>query len=470
MKEQTRKETWWIWVGVTIAVIALLSYRLLESEDKSLFMPGPLTNGHHQIGLSCASCHKDPFGGGEVLQEACVDCHGDDRVKPFDSHPRAKFKDPRNADRLEHINALECISYHTEHQPDITLKNGLTQPRDFCFHCHSDIEKERPSHKGMAFDTCASSGCHNFHNNRALYTDFLVKHLGEPELLDRRVLPEREFANVLDEIADYPADRYPVTPLSAGQADAPAQHLADADIHRDWLETAHARSGVNCSACHLLPKAGSREESTWHNNPDHTVCEQCHSLEMQRFQRGKHGMRLAAGLGAMTPDQARLPMQEDAAHNELTCISCHSSHRFDVQTAAVDACLGCHADRHSLAFKGSPHDELWASELAGEAEAGSGVSCASCHMPRINFDVNEWTSRIMVEHNQNATLSPNSKMIRPACLHCHGLAFTIDALADEALIENNFRGKPSRHVESMDLAEADQRRALEETAALKAEE
>jgi hypothetical protein len=85
-------------------------------------------------------------------------------------------------------------------------------------------------------------------------------------------------------------------------------------------------------------------------------------------------------------------------------------------------------------------------------------------MPRVDFDVNDWMSRIMVEHNQNATLSPNEKMIRPACLHCHGLAFTLDALADEALIETNFQGRPTVHVESMELAEADQKRAERERA------
>jgi hypothetical protein len=85
-------------------------------------------------------------------------------------------------------------------------------------------------------------------------------------------------------------------------------------------------------------------------------------------------------------------------------------------------------------------------------------------MPRIDFDVNDWMSRIMVEHNQNATLSPNEKMIRPTCLHCHGLGFTLDALADDALIASNFKGRPSVHVESMALAEADLRRAEQERA------
>lgn len=457
------RKLWLAWITLTLGLIAWLSYSMITSNDKQVFMPGPLTGGHHQIGVACSACHSDPLGGGEVLQRACIDCHGDERKKPYDSHPRSKFKDPRNADRLENINALICTTCHVEHKPEITAKNGVTQPADFCFHCHADIGEDRPSHQGMAFDTCKAAGCHNFHNNRALYTDFLIKHLGESELLSNPKLPQREFANVLEEIADYPAERYPVEQLTDKDADAPLDHRLAPEAHNDWLETAHARSGINCSACHS-PAGADGKPGAWDDYPDHQSCNQCHNLEVERFKRGKHGMRLAAGLPPMTPAQARQPMKTDAAHRQLDCNSCHAGHRFDVREAAVKACLGCHNDEHSLAYEKSAHFRLWQKELEGVGEPGSGVSCASCHMPRINFDVNDWMSRIMVEHNQNATLSPNAKMIRPACLHCHGLGFTLDALADEQLIERNFQGLPAVHIQSMDMAEADQKRAEEETA------
>ena len=50
-------------------------------------------------------------------------------------------------------------------------------------------------------------------------------------------------------------------------------------------------------------------------------------------------------------------------------------------------------------------------EVEGDAEAGSGVSCASCHMPRISHDISEWSSRIIVDHNQSANLSPATKRL-----------------------------------------------------------
>jgi formate-dependent nitrite reductase cytochrome c552 subunit len=425
-------------------------------------MPGPLSPGHHQLADACDACHADAFGGGEVLQQSCVDCHGEDRVKPFDSHPAKKFKDPRNAELLENIDALMCVSCHTEHRPEITAKDGVTQPIDFCVHCHKDVAEERPSHEGMAFDTCKDSGCHNFHNNRALYTDFLIKHLDEPPTLKEVVLPAKEYLDVIDEVVEYPREKYPLTKLEEKDIDAVESLAISPEIKKDWIETSHARSGVNCTACHVTEDGNGNEK--WADHPEHQACSSCHSVEVSRFTEGKHGMRLKQGLSPMTPENAMLPMKQDTQHDELTCSSCHGAHRFDVITAAVESCLGCHDDDHSLAYQQSPHYRLWLKEVSGEAEAGSGVSCASCHMPRISYDVSEWSSRIIVDHNQSANLSPNSKMIRSSCLNCHGLAFTLEALTDENMINNNFTGKPVKYTNTMDLADRENQRRLKAAA------
>lgn len=451
---------WSLWLALALATCAWLASALTTDGDRTLFMPGPLSDGHYQLTRACEACHTDPLGGGEVLQAACVQCHGEDRQKPMDSHPRTKFSDPRNADTLAHLNALACVTCHTEHRPAITAKNGLTQPRDLCAHCHRKIAEDRPSHAGMAFDSCTDAGCHNFHDNRALYTDFLVKHLDDPDLAERPRLPRRELAARLDELIDYPHDAYPVRPLTRDDLDAPAAAADDGAV-TDWLETAHARAGVNCSACHSV---GAGDRAAWTDHPGTANCGRCHGVEVRRFGQGKHGMRPAAGLPAMTPAQARLPMKADAADRALTCLSCHGAHRFDTREAAVGPCLACHDDDHSRAYRASPHYILWQRELAGELPPGSGVSCASCHMPRIDYDVSDWVSRVMVDHNQSHNLSPNSKMIRSSCLHCHGLAFSLDALADPALIRANFRGASRVHVASMALARQDQARAERERA------
>jgi hypothetical protein len=428
-----------------------LAFTLTRGENKTVFMPGELTAGHHQLSQACGACHRDPFGGIESLQRACVECHGDVRKKPFDSHPKAKFTDPRNADRLGKIDALHCTTCHTEHRPEITAKSGLSQAVDFCVHCHRDVAKDRPSHEGLAFTACRDSGCHNFHDNQALYTDFLVKHLDEPPTRDAAAVPARDFGRVVDEIATYPRGRYPRRALALTDADGPGTLDPDLELAREWLDTAHGRAGVNCSACHVIARDNAAKPA-WDDHPDERGCVACHGLEVARFVKGKHGMRIERGLSPMTPGAARLPMAADAHDKALTCTACHGAHTFDSRRAAVEACLGCHRDEHSKAYKASPHYRLWQQELAGTAPLGSGVSCATCHMPRVLMDADELVSRIVVDHNQNATLSPNSKMIRPACLHCHGLEYSIDALADTGLITNNFLGAPRTKVRTMIMA------------------
>ena len=140
----TKKTKYWAaWLLFSMFIGVLLGNTMLtKNADKTIFMPGKLSPGHHQLTEKCQACHTDAFGGSNIIQNACVDCHGMDRVKPYDSHPAKKFKDPRNADLLASINALQCISCHTEHKPDITAKDGLTQPVDVCFHCHQEIAEE----------------------------------------------------------------------------------------------------------------------------------------------------------------------------------------------------------------------------------------------------------------------------------------------------------------------------------------
>jgi hypothetical protein len=57
-----------------------------------------------------------------------------------------------------------------------------------------------------------------------------------------------------------------------------------------------------------------------------------------------------------------------------------------------------------------------------------------------------------VQHNQNDNLRPNEKMVRSVCANCHGLEFSLDALADRALIDRCFDGPPSLHLDSARMA------------------
>jgi hypothetical protein len=443
----TRRGYWIAWAVAAIAATIYLGSQLTMG-NRSMFVPGRTTAGHYQIEVECATCHT-PFQG--VSDAACVSCHGAELTAVDDSHPKSKFTDPRNADRVKALDARSCIACHREHAPEITRPMGVTLPDDLCVLCHSDVGAERPSHAGMAFDTCASAACHNYHDNTALYEDFLVRHAGEPAVLARPAVARRNLLKRLT--AAGPAFS---TPLQAAEADAPPDAPVDARLLSEWESTAHARAGVNCTGCHVTARQGSdpvapARSGAWTDRPTHRECAACHELEVDGFLESRHGMRLERGLPPMRPNLARLPMKSGAGDVELSCGSCHSAHTFDTRRAASTACLTCHDDRHSLAFVGSPHGRLWSDELEGRTPAGSGVSCATCHLPREPHTESS-AEAVFVQHNQNRNLRPNEKMVRTVCLSCHGLEFTLDALADPRLIETNFTGQPARHVDSVGMA------------------
>ncbi|OZG71159.1 hypothetical protein BTA51_22555 [Hahella sp. CCB-MM4] len=434
---------WLSWGLISILLGVFWGWSLFTKEQNARYLIGETTDGHHQIELACESCHLEPFGGAELIQEACTNCHGAELARADDSHPKSKFTDPRNAARIEVLDARYCVTCHIEHRNEETHEMGVTLPEDFCFYCHEDIGEDRPTHKNVPFSDCLTSGCHNYHDNRALYEDFLVKHADQAAIgLD----PHQPMRNLLEQVV---AEKGAVRPLTLNEADKPQTLHVGSEVMDDWLQTSHAAAGVNCSGCH------QSSGSTWVDKPGLESCQSCHQQEAETFLQGKHGMRLAGSgdlpLSPMTPAMGRLPFKTDALETELTCTTCHGAHRFDTWKAAVESCLGCHNDEHSRNYPDSPHATLRELEHQGLADPGTGVSCATCHMPRLE-SAGLGGEAIQVMHNQNDNLRPNEKMIRSVCMDCHGFPFSLDALADPELIRNNFKGQPAAHVESIDWA------------------
>lgn len=427
-----------LWLAISVGLTGVLSYALPGTDNVSqlnaVYLPGETTHGHYQIELRCGACHTPLMG---VREDACIQCHGDDLKASRDTHPASKFNDPVNAERLKILDAKSCLTCHKEHVPEQTHPMGLTIPEDYCFRCHETIGDDRPSHKGMAYNTCATAGCHNYHDNLALYEKFLSKHVDEQDVLDDPHVPPRKVFKP-----------NPSKLLNKADHDAPQTVNVDDQLLQSWADSAHAKAGVNCTKCHTAET--DSEEKTWSNTTTLESCQSCHKNEANGWLAGKHGMRLAQGMSPMTPGKAILPMKHSSFHNELNCQSCHSAHDYNTQTAAVDACVKCHDDQHSNAYLDSSHYELWKQELAGNAKPGSGVSCATCHMPRVE---SEYGDSIHVEHNQNWNLEPNEKMARSVCMNCHGLQFTLDSLADSKLINNGFQGQPKSKVKSIQMAD-----------------
>ncbi len=493
-----KKYFWAVWVLLSLVLAGYYAYKILYAEDKTELLIGSATYGHYQIEMACETCHTDPFGGKEVLQDACVSCHAEELEEAHDSHPKSKFTDPREAYRLEILDARYCLTCHTEHQHEQTRTMGVTIPEDYCFHCHTEVGEERESHKGLAFDSCASAGCHNYHDNRALYETFLVNHSGKPKTFEPEVLGKPSHAqwtamkNMLGKDMVLPVKGQPFEP------DAKDLAVINADIVHQWQSSAHAEAGINCSGCHQQ-SGQNNTENTWIEKPGVNECKACHSEETKGFLTGKHGMRLALNENdskrntlAITPGESHLVFNKSAYDIQHGCNSCHGAHDFNTQKAAVESCLMCHNDAHSVAYQQSPHGKMRNQLILQGLDNANAVTCATCHMPRIEAGKvgmqlakerveqmlathklpEHFGSRfpdgeddqvallkkisemplITVQHNQNWNLRPNEKMIRPVCLSCHSLEFSIDALADPLLIENNFNGEPSIHIESVDWA------------------
>lgn len=433
------KSAWTIWCVLTAAGAAWLIYALPGERSVSasaVFVPGETTHGHYQIEMKCATCHQPDMS---VTDASCIDCHQAELKASRDTHPKSKFNDPTKAVLLAKIDATNCLTCHVEHCEEKTHEMGVTVPRDYCIHCHEDVANDRPSHEDLAFNSCATAGCHNYHDNTALYENFLKKHLG-----DTATRPRDEALR--DVIVEWVRSAQATSEtLTAKQADGPGEWDGDASRSAtdEWARSIHAAKGVNCSGCHQMKVEGDEDnQAVWQLKPDHESCRRCHDGEVSGFLAGHHGMRLAAGLSPMTPDQARLPMHASAGHKTLDCAACHSAHEPDLKFAAYEACSKCHDDEHTRNYEGSAHHELWLAELGGTSPRGSGVSCASCHMPR-NDDG--------VQHNQNDNLRPNEKMVRSVCLDCHGLQFSLDALADKKLKDNCYSTKPTTSVKSLEM-------------------
>ena len=475
---------WILCVSGTLIATAFVAIWMVVGGDRRMLLIGKTTDAHRQIETACETCHAAPpfasaAAAAKALNKTCRNCHEDALQAAEDSHARKRFRSPRMAVYWQKLDVRLCTACHVEHRPEITRPGAVTVAADFCVACHSegdqDVRKARPSHAGLPFDTCASAGCHNYHDNRAIYEDFLVRHADRPWVAAAPVhgLAMRSRNQ-----------KVPAEAAKRGTALAPAVALAAPTALHDWAGSGHAAAGVNCAACHAPTAAedASRTavEAQWIAAPNTAICWDCHKAQVKTFAEGRHGMRRhpslapprdpsrrleAIGLGGLLPKaaaawladpprpvrmtvaEARLPMRPEAAAKALHCGTCHQPHAVDTERAAVEACASCHDDTHSRAYFGSAHHELWRAELAGKAPLGAGVSCATCHMAKV-----ERGGKVVTSHNQNATLWPNEKMIRPVCLDCHGLGFAIDALADADLVARNFQGRPAIHVKSVEWA------------------
>jgi len=415
--QNAKKIGWWAgWLVLSLIIMGYFGSALWTQQSQAVFIPGALSAGHHQFADKCQVCHQ-AFS--RDSQAACVGCHASSLE--HDTHPASKLSTVNNANP----DVSRCVSCHTEHKPEITQKMGVTRALDFCVNCHQKTRETRPEHQQFAADSCTQ--CHNYHDNRVLNPKFLREHHHDPKLSAEPRLIQRDFHNYYARQPKLPLKNFGVV-----EQDSPAFVNLSSSLASEWEASRHAHTGVNCKACH------SNATVSWIEKPDYKVCQDCHQAEKESYLKGKHGVATVYDLPATSViGHAYLPMQMGAQHRNLNCNSCHPAHRFETSHAAIDGCLNCHADTHSLKYKQSTHYKLWVEEQTSKGAAGIGVSRASCHLPRL-----QTAERVVVEHSPSSNLHPNHKMLETVCLKCHGLEFSLDALSDQELITQNFNAAP----------------------------
>ena len=227
------------------------------------------------------------------------------------------------------------------------------------------------------------------------------------------------------------------------------------EINNLWRGSSHALADVNCSSCHQ-----NEETKKFVANPNHESCQSCHDNEVETFLLGKHGIRILEGLSPLTPAMAHIPMKESAIDKQMNCNTCHDVHSVNTYTAAVDSCLTCHNDTHSLNYPNSKHAQIFADAGSLPRPNEESITCATCHLPR-----QEINQTIVVNHNNTYTLLPRDRMVKEVCMHCHSVEYAYNSIFDDELVEANFARPPTLKLETFELV-----RALEKKRSSKVDE
>ena len=214
------------------------------------------------------------------------------------------------------------------------------------------------------------------------------------------------------------------------------------DITQQWQGSAHALAGVNCTSCHQ-----EKEAKAFVAQPTHESCQSCHQVAVETFLFGKHGVRTGEGLSPLAPAMAHLPMKETAMTQSMSCNTCHDVHSVNTVQAAVESCLSCHNDTHSLNYAQSKHGMLFAEVAAALPRPNAeSVTCATCHLPR-----QEMNGTVFVNHNNTFTLLPRDRMVKEVCMRCHGMEYAYNSIFDDGLVESDFDRPPTQQLKTLDM-------------------
>ncbi|HET7528542.1 MAG TPA: hypothetical protein VFK10_21560 [Burkholderiaceae bacterium] len=277
-----------------------------------------------------------------ALNEQCLGCHGDPKVKGGDGKSVTVLAGDyaRSAHRK-----LDCVECHdaalTVKHPRSTL--GAVKPQ-VCQDCHADEFKAiagsihgRRSKGDKAIKDCGS--CHdNLHS---------VLKSGDP-------------ASALSPINQIKT--------CGGCHEEMMAHYERSEHARALLKSGLVAGAPSCSSCHgthdIRPKTDAAATTSPAKIPE--TCGKCHSAILREWQDSAHA-KVAKG-GREAP----------------VCSTCHESHaikRLDTalaRTEVTDRCGNCH-ERLNASFKDSYHGK------ASTLKNAKAAVCADCHTPHHNL-------------------------------------------------------------------------------------
>jgi hydroxylamine dehydrogenase len=213
-------------------------------------------------------------------------------------------------------------------------------------------------------------------------------------------------------------------------------------IFQSWVNSKHAKAGVDCIACHKNHEEAKPKKSA----VEPEACAKCHAERFEQFKKGRHyvswdRMKEHPQYQAL-PDPLKKAFCERCHNVQQKCNSCHTSHAFKAEEAREpESCKKCHS---GLA---GPHDEMYASSHHGTVYASEkslirAPTCASCHMHKGTHNVSFGIVHDSYGNAVDLKGRPLSKeeqeeirkeMIKGVCFQCHIKSLTLERfeLADQ---------------------------------------
>jgi hypothetical protein len=245
---------------------------------------------------------------------------------------------------------------------------------------------------------------------------------GESQAFLDMQLPPGQFVRVLPTGTAYGPDEAPAFRSLCLNCHAVSQTSFTVDA---WSESAHARAGIMCGACH-----GAHEEA-FVAKPGPEQCRTCHAAQYDETIASAHGPEKAPGMG---------------------CSPCHEIHATDRRIAVeVTTCTGCHLESsHVMDYASSRMGVVFLREGYDEEGDLRAPDCVYCHMPPspLMAQTGDFRNDRVTLHNSALTVQKHEKdprrlsdeaidFLTPLCVKCHSERNSRHRLENsEALIRN----------------------------------